>query len=200
MQLEWSLWVNEGSWLNLKTTPRNYGFLKRIKSADNVVSDGFKDQQKVLTNGCETCFHDILETKWMSYRNLRRSLSANSLWWILAVQIRRCRRKVLFSDLKFINMTHERFSNLTVLNSHKLKERTAKSPIPHTHTHTSKEVVTGPLTFKNAPRAVLHAAAVVWSWVKKLTSYSSFEEFFGLHRYSLVDFTVAWLLAWYRVD
>ena len=77
--------------------------------------------------------------------------------------IRRCRRKVLFSDLKFINMIHERFSNLTVLNSHKLKERTAKSPIPHTHTHTSKEVVTGPLTFKNAPRAVLHAAAVVWS-------------------------------------
>ena len=97
-------------------------------------------------------------------------------------------------------MTHERFSNLTVLNSHKLKERTAKSPITHTNTQTSKEVVNGPLTFKNAPRAALNAAAVVWSWVKKLTSYSSFEEFFGLHRYSLVDFTVAWLLAWYRVD
>ena len=58
-------------------------------------------------------------------------------------------------------MTQERFSNLTVLNSH--KERTAKFPIPHTHTHTSKEVVTGPLIFKNAPLAVLHAAAVVWS-------------------------------------
>ena len=31
-------------------------------------------------------------------------------------------------------MTQERFSNLTVLNSH--KERTAKSLIPHTHTRT----------------------------------------------------------------
>ena len=68
-----------------------------------------------------------------------------------------------FQRLEVYKLTHERFSNLTVLNSHKLKERTAKSPIPHTHAHTSKEVVTGPLTFKNAPRAVLHAAAVVWS-------------------------------------
>ena len=160
----------------------------------------FKAQQKVLINGCDTCFDDILETKWMTYRNLRKSIICKLLMVNPCCAIRRCRRKVLFSDLKFINMTHERFSNLTVLNSHKLKERTAKSPIPHTHTHTSKEVVTGPLTFKNAPRAVLHAAAVVWSWVKKLTSYSSVEEFFGLHRYSLVDFTVAWLLAWYRVD
>ena len=52
---------------------------------------------------------------------------------------------------------------LLLLNSHKLKERTAKSPITHTNTHTSKEVVNGPLTFKNAPRAALNAAAVVWS-------------------------------------
>ena len=29
----------EGSLLNLKTTPRNYGFLKRIISADGRVSD-----------------------------------------------------------------------------------------------------------------------------------------------------------------
>ena len=165
----------------------------------------FKAQQNVLTNGCETCFHDILETKWMSYRNLGRSLSANSLWWILAVQSGAAGERSFFQPLEIYKhawlrstITQERFSNLTVLNSH--KERTAKSLIPHTHTHTSKEVVTGPLTFKNAPRTVLHAAAVVWSWVKKLTSYSSFEEFFGLRRYSLVDFTVAWLLAWYRVD
>ena len=32
----------EGSRLNLKTTPRNYGFLKRIILADDVVSDAFR--------------------------------------------------------------------------------------------------------------------------------------------------------------
>ena len=45
-------------------------------------------------------------------------------------------------------MTKERFSNLTVLNSH--KERTAKfAPTPHP---TSKDVVAGPRTLKTAPR------------------------------------------------
>ena len=33
---------DEGSRLNLKTTPQNYGFLKRIISADDVVSDAFR--------------------------------------------------------------------------------------------------------------------------------------------------------------
>ena len=37
---EWSLFY-EGSLLNLKTTPRNYSFLKRIISADDAVSDAF---------------------------------------------------------------------------------------------------------------------------------------------------------------
>ena len=32
----------EGSLLNLKTTPRNYGFLKRIISANGMVSDAFR--------------------------------------------------------------------------------------------------------------------------------------------------------------
>ena len=35
------VFLYEGALLNLKTTPRNYGFLKRITSADNVVSDAF---------------------------------------------------------------------------------------------------------------------------------------------------------------
>lgn len=38
---EWSLFY-EGSLLNLKTTPRNYAFLKRIISADGMVSDAFR--------------------------------------------------------------------------------------------------------------------------------------------------------------
>ena len=38
---EWSL-LYEGSLLNLKTTPRNYGFLKQIISADGIVSDAFR--------------------------------------------------------------------------------------------------------------------------------------------------------------
>ena len=38
---EWSLFY-EGSLLNLKTTPRNYGFLKQIISADGIVSDAFR--------------------------------------------------------------------------------------------------------------------------------------------------------------
>ena len=37
------VFFNEGSRLNMKTTPRNYGFLKRIISrADDVVSDVFR--------------------------------------------------------------------------------------------------------------------------------------------------------------
>ena len=36
------LFFGEGSVLNLKTTPRNYGFLKRIIPADDVVSDAFR--------------------------------------------------------------------------------------------------------------------------------------------------------------
>ena len=36
------VFFDEGSRLNLKTTPRNYGFLKRIMSADEVVSDTFR--------------------------------------------------------------------------------------------------------------------------------------------------------------
>ena len=54
-------------------------------------------------------------------------------------------------------MTQERFSKLTVLNTATKREQ------PNPHTHTSKEVVAGPRTFTNAPQAVLHAAAVVWS-------------------------------------
>ena len=48
-------------------------------------------------------------------------------------------------------MNQERFSNLTVLNSH--KERTAKfaSPPPRPN---SNEVVTGPRTLKSAARAL----------------------------------------------
>ena len=49
-------------------------------------------------------------------------------------------------------MTQERFSNLTVLNSH--KERTAKLAPTPPHTHTSKEVVTGPLSLKTALRTL----------------------------------------------
>ena len=50
-------------------------------------------------------------------------------------------------------MTQERFSNLTVLNSH--KERTAKFPPPPTpHFPSWKEVVTGPRPLKTAPRAL----------------------------------------------
>ena len=45
------------------------------------------------------------------------------------------RRKVLFSGLKFLNMTRlnntkERFSNMTVLNSHK-RENSPPTPAPH---------------------------------------------------------------------
>ena len=50
-------------------------------------------------------------------------------------------------------MTKERFSNLTVLNSH--KERIAKlAPTPPPPRPTSKEVVTGPHTLKTAPRTL----------------------------------------------
>ena len=49
--------------------------------------------------------------------------------------IRLSRRKVLFSGLKFLNMTRlnntkERFSNMTVLNSHK-RENSSPTPAPH---------------------------------------------------------------------
>ena len=49
--------------------------------------------------------------------------------------IRLSRRKVLFSGLKFLNMTRlnntkERFSNMTVLNSHK-RENSPPNPAPH---------------------------------------------------------------------
>ena len=49
--------------------------------------------------------------------------------------IRLSRRKVLFSGLKFLNMTRlnntkERFSNMTVLNSHK-RENSPPTPAPH---------------------------------------------------------------------
>ena len=51
-------------------------------------------------------------------------------------------------------MTKERFSNLTVLNSH--KERTANLPLrPPTPPSNSKEVVIGPRTLKTAPRALI---------------------------------------------
>ena len=53
-------------------------------------------------------------------------------------------------------MTQERFSNLTVLNSH--KERTAKFAFtipPPPAPNTSIEVVTGPCTLKTAPQALL---------------------------------------------
>ena len=54
-------------------------------------------------------------------------------------------------------MTKERFSNLTVLNSH--KERTAKfAPTPPPST--SKEVVTGPCPLKTAPQALQEAVCV----------------------------------------
>ena len=36
------VFFDEGSRLNLKTTPRNYGFLKRIIPADDVVCDAFR--------------------------------------------------------------------------------------------------------------------------------------------------------------
>ena len=50
-------------------------------------------------------------------------------------------------------MTQERFSNLTVLNSH--KERTAKfAPTLPYPASTSKEVVTGPRSLKTAPGAL----------------------------------------------
>ena len=47
-------------------------------------------------------------------------------------------------------MTQKRFSNLTVLNSH--RERTANFPPPPP---SSKEVITGPHTLKTAPPALI---------------------------------------------
>ena len=49
-------------------------------------------------------------------------------------------------------MTQERFSNLTVLNSH--KERTGKFASDPPDSPTLKEVVTGPRPLKTAPRTL----------------------------------------------
>ena len=49
----------EGSPLNLKTTPQNYGFLKRITSADDVFLDALKFQLGILSNGCDICFNGL---------------------------------------------------------------------------------------------------------------------------------------------
>ena len=73
----------------------NYGFLKRIISADDVVSDAFRWHHK--QNGGVT-----------------GTYSANFYWWILHAQSTP------------LNNTKERFSNMTVLNSH--KERTVPPP------------------------------------------------------------------------
>ena len=57
------------------------------------------------------------------------SWSANFYWWILRVQS--AGERYFSAAWNLLNMTQERFSNLTVLNSH--KERTAKftpPPIP----------------------------------------------------------------------
>ena len=81
--------------LNLKTTPRNYSCSKRMMLADDVVSDTF-------------WWHT--ETNWRGYRNLQcnnRNLQCKLLLsggFCVCNQAQR-RRKVLFSGLKFINMT-----------------------------------------------------------------------------------------------
>ena len=106
---EWSLFY-EGSLLNLKTTPRNYGFLKRIISANGMVSDAFR--WRTRQNEGVTGTYSVI------------SWSANFYWWILHVQSGSAGERY-FSWLRS-TMTLERFGNLTVLNSH--KKRTAKFP------------------------------------------------------------------------
>ena len=98
------------SFLNLKTTPRNYGFLKRIISANGMVSDAFR--WRTRQNEGVTGTYSVI------------SWSANFYWWILHVQSGSAGERY-FSWLRS-TMTQERFGNLTVLNSH--KKRTAKFP------------------------------------------------------------------------
>ena len=142
---EWSLFY-EGSLLNLKTTPRNYAFLKWIISADGMVSDAFR--WRTRQNERVTGTYSVI------------SWSANFYWWILHMQSGSAGERY-FSWLRS-TMTQERFGNLTVLNIH--KQTTAKfpppPPPPSTPPHpTSKEVVTGPRALKTAPWVVLYREA-----------------------------------------
>ena len=63
----------------------------------------FKAQQKVLINGCDTCFDDILD-KMNELQEHQKIMICKLLMVNLCCAIRRCMRKVLFSDLKFITM------------------------------------------------------------------------------------------------
>ena len=96
----------------------NYGFLKQIISADDVVSDTF--QWHTRQNEGITGTYSVMICKLLVVDS--------------ACVITLSRRRVLFSGLKFMKslystMAQERFSNLTVLNSH--KERTAKFALSH---------------------------------------------------------------------
>ena len=71
-----------------------------------------------------------------------------------ACAIRLSRRKVLFSDLKYLNMTLlKKGSALQQSDSSKQRQR-ENSQICHLPPAASKEVVSGPRTLKAAPRAL----------------------------------------------
>ena len=117
----------------------NYGFLKRIISADDVVSEAFRwhTRQNELgkMKGLQLGTYSVI------------SWPANFQWWIQHIQSGSAGERYFSAAWNLSawlrsTMTQERFSNLKVLNSH--KERTAKLPLHH-----FKRVGYRPPHFKN---------------------------------------------------
>lgn len=100
--------LNQGLWVKsyeeVKTTPRNYGFLKRIKSADDVVSDAFWSSIKSFNQWLWNMFRWHSRDKMNELQEPQKIIICKLLMVNSCCAIRRCRRKVLFSHLKFINM------------------------------------------------------------------------------------------------
>ena len=123
--------MRNGVRLNLKTTPRNYGFLKQIISADDAVSDAFR---------WHTRQNEGVTGTYSEYHDLQTSTGGSCV----------CNQA---QQEKGTFQRFEIYKHDSARQWHKREQQNFVPPAPRPN---SKEVVTGPCALKTAPRALLY--------------------------------------------